>query len=464
MSSDLEEAPQSGGVGPATGPAMAMEEIAIRVRSVSKCYQIYERPQHRLKQSIIPRLSRLVGRQPVNYFREFWALRAISFQIRKGETVGVIGRNGAGKSTLLQIICGTVTPTAGDVEVNGRVAALLELGSGFNPEFTGRENIYMSAAVLGLTNEQIDARYEDIVAFADIGAFIGQPIKTYSSGMYVRLAFAVIAHADADILVIDEALSVGDVVFTQKCMRFLRNFMQHGTVLFVSHDVGSVLNFCEYAVWIDKGELRMYGSAKEVTDAYTRECMEMSAGEMIRFNVVGGDRTASDKQDQVAHLEPAVRVSFFENIANSEGWTTNLAELISVEVSDGCGRSYTSFSGGEHIELRINAVAHAPLQNPIIGFLVKDRLGQSLFGEHTFYATSVPRVETGQGMTGKFVFLLPMLPNGDYSMTVSIADGTPEEHVQHHWLHDAMIISVVSNQSRHGLVGIPFKSVSLDVN
>ena len=206
-------------------------EIAIRVTNLSKCYQIYENPRDRLKQFVVPRVKHAFGRQSCNYYREFWALRDVSFEVKRGETVGIIGRNGSGKSTLLQMICGTLTPTNGTVETSGRVAALLELGSGFNPEFTGRENVYMNGAVLGLSKEEIDARFNDIAEFADIGDFIEQPVKTYSSGMMVRLAFAVIAHVDADILVIDEALAVGDTFFTQKCMRFLRNFMKTRTVL-----------------------------------------------------------------------------------------------------------------------------------------------------------------------------------------------------------------------------------------
>src|SRR5687768_13960790 len=187
--------------------------FAIRVQNVSKCYQIYDAPRDRLKQFVAPRLQRLLGKTPKHYFREFWALKDVSFEIKKGQTVGIIGRNGSGKSTLLQIICGTLSPTNGLIETNGRIAALLELGSGFNPEFTGRENVYMNAAVLGLTKEEIEARYDDILAFADIGEFIDQPVKQYSSGMYVRLAFAVIANVNANVLVIDEALAVGDVFF-----------------------------------------------------------------------------------------------------------------------------------------------------------------------------------------------------------------------------------------------------------
>ena len=188
------------------------DNVAICIDGVSKYFEIYEKPAHRLLQMIF--------RGHRQYYRPFWALHDISFEVKRGECVGIIGRNGAGKSTLLQIITGTLTPSAGKVHIKGRVAALLELGSGFNPEFTGRENVYLNASILGLTNKEIDARYDDIVAFADIGEFIDQPIKSYSSGMVVRLAFAVVAHVDADVLIVDEALSVGDAFFTQKCMRF----------------------------------------------------------------------------------------------------------------------------------------------------------------------------------------------------------------------------------------------------
>ena len=249
-------------------------EIAIKVENLSKCYQIYEQPHDRLKQSIYPRLQRLAGIQPKQYFREFWALKDISFEIKKGETVGIIGRNGSGKSTLLQMICGTLNPTRGSIQTHGRIAALLELGSGFNPEFTGRENIYMNAAVLGLNKDEIDARFDDIVGFADIGDFIEQPVKTYSSGMYLRLGFAVIAHVDADILVIDEALAVGDVFFTQKCMRFIRHFQTNsGTILFVSHDMVSVTNICQSAVMLFSGgkQKAITGSAETLCKQYLNQ-------------------------------------------------------------------------------------------------------------------------------------------------------------------------------------------------
>ncbi|WP_139253149.1 ABC transporter ATP-binding protein, partial [Escherichia coli] len=232
----------------------------IEITGLSKCYQIYDSPKDRLMQMFFRSRKQL--------YREFWALKNVSFSLKKGETVGIIGRNGSGKSTLLQMICGTLTPTDGTVKVNGRIAALLELGAGFNPEFTGHENIFMAASLYGLTNEQIRQRYDKILAFADIGDYIDQPVKTYSSGMYVRLAFAVIAHVDADILVVDEALAVGDAVFTQKCMRFIRKFKENGTLLFVSHDTQSVINLCDKAIWLHKGEMISSGKAKAITEKY----------------------------------------------------------------------------------------------------------------------------------------------------------------------------------------------------
>lgn len=273
---------------------MSLDSIAIKVQNLSKSYHIYESPRDRLKQFVAPRIQRLTWQQPKQYFREFWALKGVSFEIRKGETIGIIGRNGSGKSTLLQMICGTLTPTAGSVQANGRIAALLELGSGFNPEFTGRENIYMYASVLGLSNKEIDDRFDDIIAFADIGDFIEQPVKTYSSGMAVRLAFAVIAHVDADILVVDEALSVGDAYFSQKCMRFLRNFMKTGTVLFVSHDSAAIVNLCNKAILLNHGLVAEAGEPKEIVKHYLASLYE--ADQQIDGVLV----------DEVKEMEPSL--------------------------------------------------------------------------------------------------------------------------------------------------------------
>ena len=235
-------------------------EVVVQAAGLGKSYAIFKRPEDRLKQM----LSR--GRR--RYFHEYWALRDVDLTIRKGETLALIGHNGAGKSTFLQLLCGTIAATTGSIAVAGRVGALLELGAGFNPEFTGRENMELAAAVLGLSSVELAAKTEAIIDFADIGDFLDQPVKVYSSGMYARLAFAVMAHMDPDILIVDEILSVGDAAFQQKCMRFIRRFRQEGTLMFVSHDPAAVLNLCEQAIWLDAGSVRMAGSAKEVCYAY----------------------------------------------------------------------------------------------------------------------------------------------------------------------------------------------------
>lgn len=248
---------------------------AIRVRDLSKCYEIYERPQDRLKQSIHPRLQRWMGRVPKSYYREFWALKDVSFEVNKGEAVGIIGRNGAGKSTLLQLICGTLSPTSGSVEVDGTVAALLELGSGFNPEFTGRENVYLNASMLGLRQEEIDRKFDEIAAFADIGDFLEQPTKTYSSGMLMRLAFAVNTCVEPEILIVDEALGVGDAPFQSKCFKRLRQLINDGTsVLFVSHDISTVRSICSQALWLKNGRAELWGEAKAIAKEYERFCWQ----------------------------------------------------------------------------------------------------------------------------------------------------------------------------------------------
>lgn len=252
-----------------------MTNIAIRVQNLSKCFQLYSTPRDRLKQFIFPRMQRVAGQTPKQYFREFWALKDISFEIKKGETVGIIGRNGSGKSTLLQLICGTLSPTAGYVQTNGRIAALLELGSGFNPEFTGRENIYMNCAVIGLNKAEVDERIDDILAFADIGLFVEQPVKTYSSGMYVRLAFAVNILSNPDIMIVDEALAVGDMAFQAKCMTALNRVRDRGTtVLFVSHDIGALKSLCSQGIYLERGAIRAIGNAPNVAEQYIKTMHE----------------------------------------------------------------------------------------------------------------------------------------------------------------------------------------------
>lgn len=271
-------------------------DVAISVKQVSKCYMIYDRPQDRLKQSF--------WRNRKRFYHEFWALKNVSFHVNKGETVGIIGCNGSGKSTLLQIIAGILSPTEGEVQVNGRVAALLELGSGFNPEFTGHENVYMNGAVLGLTKEEIDARFDDIATFADIGQFMEQPVKTYSSGMFVRLAFAINIMSQPEIMIVDEALAVGDMNFQAKCMTALTRIQNAGaTVLFVSHDIGAVKSLCSRAIHLERGELKNIGTAADVAEHYVRIMREEMNEEHSRFARVSRTFTG-EKEDIAAILRP----------------------------------------------------------------------------------------------------------------------------------------------------------------
>ncbi len=450
---------------------MSSNDIAIRVSNLSKCYEIYDNPRDRLKRFVMPRLMKMAGKVSKQYFREFWALKEVSFEIKKGETVGIIGRNGSGKSTLLQMICGTLTPTSGSIETNGRIAALLELGSGFNPEFTGRENVYMNASVLGLTNQEIDDRFDDIAAFADIGDFVNQSVKTYSSGMMVRLAFAVIAHVDADILVVDEALSVGDAVFNQKCMRFIRSFQERGTLLFVSHDMSSVQNLCQSAVWLGHGQVMKRGDSKQVADSYLQYTLQEVYGQEVELTAVAVPEGASDTEliaddtpDLLSIEEYGSQMHVRNNLQNASGWSAGGAEILLVVLESVSGGDNTIFAGGEKVRIVVHAKANKDLHSPILGFVFRDRLGQDLFGENTlpFTANRLTPVKGGQKFIGKFVFTLPMLPNGQYAVFASVAEGDLYNNVQHHLLHDALIVNVSSSKIRWGLVGIAFESVVLE--
>ena len=448
-------------------------DVAIAIEGLSKCYHIYATPADRLKQFLLPRVRRAVGLSAGAHFKEFWALHDVNFTVRRGQTVGIIGRNGSGKSTLLQIICGTLFPTSGEVRVEGRVAALLELGSGFNPEFTGRENIYFNARVLGQAEEVTRARLSDIEAFADIGEFIDQPVKTYSSGMLVRLAFAVIAHVDADILVIDEALSVGDAFFTQKCMRFLREFMKQGTVLFVSHDTNAVKNLCNHAIWLEKGRVRMQGSPKMVSESYLEAFYSTDNGQTRPVGEVDADAddllTAAPRGDQrlpylnASNLRNDLQVFEFDPGAASFG--AGGARIVNVALCNAAGTPLLWVVGGEEVRLRIVCRVFPPLRSPIIGFVVKDRLGQVLFGENTYlsYKKCPVSCVAGETITAEFAFLMPRMPAGDYTVTASVADGTQDDHVQHHWIFDALAFRSECSSASAGLLGLPMHDISMQV-
>lgn len=447
---------------------------AIAVAGVSKCYPLYERPENRLKQAILPRLQRAVGMAPAKFFREYWALHDVSFEVSRGETVGIVGRNGAGKSTLLQIVCGTLTPTGGRVSIDGRIGALLELGSGFNPEFTGRENVYMNAAILGMGPDEIAAKYDAIVEFADIGDFIDQPVKTYSSGMYVRLAFAVIAHADADLLVVDEALSVGDVFFAQKCMRFLREFQKHGTVLFVSHSASAVVGLCDRAIWLDGGRVAMDGPAKTVCEAYHASLYGHRPPDAAAAGATAArtdEAAAADVQadrddaDTVDRTLDRSRLHVFRFDPEQAGFGDGGSSIVSVRIENVAGRTVHQVDGGDIVRLVVDARANRDIPSPIVGFFVKDRLGQQLFGNNTSRDEQDAPAPAPQGslIRAEFEFRMPYLPRGRYTIDVAVADGTYLQHVQTMWIYDALAFESIFIPRSTGLVGIPFRSIELRV-
>jgi lipopolysaccharide transport system ATP-binding protein len=428
-------------------------DVAIQVRDLGKCFNVYEKPAHRLMQMLWH------GRR--QYYREFWALRDVGFTIHRGETVGIIGRNGAGKSTLLQMICGTLTPTEGEITVNGRVAALLELGAGFNPEFSGRENVYLAASLYGVGKEEVSRRFADIAAFADIGDFIEQPVKTYSSGMYVRLAFAVIAHVDADILIIDEALSVGDAYFQQKCMRFLAGFQRNGgTLLFVSHDMGAVNALCASAVLLRRQDgqyLCDIGSAREISAVYLRELY----ADRQEAAVAKSNAALSRGTYDAATVDPTrFHAGAFRPDVDSFG--AGGARIESAAFTDVDGNPVSEFTSDDDVRLTVTARALKPLDYPAIGFMLKDRKGQYLVAESSdsYLREEAIAVEQDSTFTVAFQMRLPRLIRGEYSLDLALAEGPGDDHVQHHWLHDALVLTALNPQLVHGISGAQPLSVS----
>lgn len=439
-------------------------EAVISIDGISKFFEIYKKPSHRLWQMLF------MGRRC--FYEPFWALKDVSFSVGKGECVGIIGRNGAGKSTLLQIVTGTLAPSSGSVHVHGRVAALLELGSGFNPEFTGRENVYLNAAILGLTQKEIDARYDDIVAFADIGDFINQPVKSYSSGMVVRLAFAVIAHVDADILIIDEALSVGDAFFTQKCMRFLHRFIAEKTTLFVSHDIAAVNSLCNKAILMEGGQVKQIGTPKEVSETYLQDTYEAnqgaSAGALEQEQALPA-HTEEEFRDMRADFINASNlrndIQVFRFNKESAAFGKKGVTITDVVLRDRERKPLSWIVGGESVILEIGIEAHQDVFSPIVGFHLKNRLGLELFGDNTFltYRDKPLLLRQGQKARAGFAFIMPILEAGDYCIDAAVAEGSKHDHVQHDWKHDALQLRSTTTSCHTGMVGIPMQHISLNI-
>ena len=398
---------------------------AIRAQGLGKTYRLYDKPHHRLLQSL--------WRGRKNYFREFAALSDVSFELARGQTLGIIGRNGAGKSTLLQIICGTLTPSAGQVQVNGRIAALLELGTGFNPEFTGRENIVINAAILGLSQREIAERLDDIIAFADIGPFIDQPVKTYSSGMYVRLAFAVVVHVNPDILIVDEALAVGDALFQAKCMTRMRRMLDDGlTLLFISHDIAAVKALCQRALWLDHGRVRALGATPEVTRDYDHDWI----------------RQANAAHDLPTDAPAAAAASDAEALLPS-GVGTGAVALLAVGWGvAGMFGTEARAQHGDTLHLRLRLQLRQPCRHLVVSYHIKNRQNQHILGGHSSDRPEVHGRAWQSGEVLELAFDIPVhLHQGDYALTVLAASMADVAHytdaVFHLWADDVATLHVM---------------------
>ena len=354
---------------------MSSDDFVIRAQGLGKTYQVYESPRARLQQFIVPRLNRWLGRPAPDLYREFHALRDVGFTVRRGETVGVVGRNGSGKSTLLQLVCGTLHPSAGSVEVRGRVAALLELGSGFNPEFTGRENVMLYAALLGLGRRQIEERFADIERFAAIGDFIDQPIKTYSSGMVVRLAFSVAIHVDPDILVVDEALAVGDTAFQQKCLHRIRAMQEAGvSILLVTHSSNALIEYCDRGIYLRNGSVVMDGPCREVVRRYGDDLLEQEGA--ISVSHVSAPVAGTDGPDPADSPAPAPEPSEGQQAGSG-------MQIAAVRLLSEAGAPAGTFRFDERVVVELELQVRQPVGSPCFGIQVSSIDGIVLWSATT---------------------------------------------------------------------------------
>lgn len=413
-------------------------QCAIHVEGLSKCYQLYDQPQDRLKQMFMGSRK--------TYFRDFWALRDVSFSIARGETVGIIGRNGSGKSSLLQMICGTLAPTTGRVTSHGRVAALLELGAGFNTEFTGRENVLLNAAILGFSPSEMTERMDQVLAFSELGKFIDQAVKTYSSGMVARLAFSIAIHVDPDILIVDEALAVGDARFVAKCMRRIKDIQAQGTsILFVSHDVGSVRTLCDRAIWLDQGRLVEQGDVFPVTGRYMEFMFkdETTAAEQVEQEIIAHTTT-------VAVNEVSELIEGLDSRPVTH-WGSHKGCILSAQVRDGGGERQDVHAWNAEIEVCIALKIPASIARDhlSVAMSIKDLKGTDLIASttHDFAQKRLPEAECFQ-----VVFKLKNpLVTGKYLLVAAVENRLHRDIHYYEYVEGAHYFSSLSEQRFFGL-------------
>lgn len=426
-------------------------EVAIHVSNLSKCYQIYDTPRDRLKQFLLPRLSLSEKR----YYREFWALRDISLKVHRGETLGILGRNGAGKSTLLQIICGTLAQTDGSVQVNGRIAALLELGAGFNPEFTGRENVYLNGSVLGLSKEEIDNRFAEIESFADIGDFIDQPVKSYSSGMYVRLAFAVQACVDPEILIVDEALSVGDIGFQYKCYKRMEDLRKKGvTIIMVTHSTGSVLEYADRCIVLDKGRITI-DSTDVLSAVLAYEKGMLSQNTKVAATEV--KELTAERPLDVRELQQLQAAETNREI-NEKRFGSARAIIRSLEIIKSDGKSLAEepiVRSGEEVTFRITLASTESINDVVLGISISRTQGSDVWGDNNLNAGYILNLVPGTQVV-EYSAKLP-ISQGDYLIHCGLACVSMGEREELDQRRPIQQIKFWSARSQVGVVFAPMK-------
>jgi len=409
------------------------KDLAIKVENLSKVYRLYDKSVDRLKELVHPLRKK--------YHKEFYALNDINFEIKKGETIGIIGKNGSGKSTLLKILSGVVTPTSGKVYVLGRISSLLELGIGFNPEFTGIQNIYLNGTIMGCAKRDIDDKVDEILSFADIGDFAYQPVKMYSSGMFARLAFAVAINVDPDILIIDEALSVGDVAFQSKCYRKFNDFKKAGkTILLVTHSLDSIIKYCDRGIVLDKGIKIEETSAKEAVDIYKRLMVDCYFDQEEKIN----DEDKKESQKIIWKNGIPVNPNYLE-------YGNRKAEIIDAGIFDSLNKLSNTLENGEFFEFRIKVRFNETIQEPIFAYVIKDIKGTEITGTNTLIESEVTGVfHKGDIAYVKFKQELN-LQNQSYMVSFGCTNYTLEDFEVYHRLYDFFIFQVISNKSTSGV-------------
>lgn len=412
-----------------------MSDIAIKVEHISKVYKLYNSPMDRLKESL--------GLTKKKKYTEYYALNDVNIEVERGETVGIIGTNGAGKSTILKIITGVLNPSSGNVEINGRISALLELGAGFNMEYTGLENVYLNGTMIGFTREEIDAKLDNILEFADIGDFINQPVKTYSSGMFVRLAFAVAINIDPEILIVDEALSVGDVFFQAKCYHKFEEFKKMGkTILFVSHDLGSISKYCDRAILLNHGEKVDEGTPKDIIDIYKK----------ILTNQYNKNDDEQNAESSFAddNLSIQMKESLLLN-PNVNEYGSMVAEIKDFGIVDNNGNITNAVEKGAEYSIIMKVCFNADVTDPIFAVAIKDLRGVTITGTNTMYE----RINTGlvkKGEVRRITFKQVMsLQGGEYLLSLGCTGYETGELVVHHRLYDVCNITVISDKNTDGM-------------